>query len=202
MEKLEIEVKFFLPDIDLIRDRIIELGAENKGRVFETNIRFDDIENSLYHNQSLLRLRQDTSTTLTYKCEPFEKDDQFKTFKEFEVEVSDFTVMQRILDRIGFQPVQIYEKWRETFLYTTTLCIDTMPFGAFLEIEGPKERIRSNASAIGLDWDKRIVLNYLAIFDIIRHQLDLPYKDVTFDNFKNTQIDFEEYRDLVEVGDT
>lgn len=203
MEKLEIEVKFFLPDIQLIRNRIIKLGAENKGRVFETNIRFDDIENSLVRNQSLLRLRQDTITTLTYKCEPSEKDDQFKTFKEFEVEVSDFAVMQRILDRIGFHPVQIYEKWRETFLYNaTTLCLDTMPFGVFLEIEGSKESIRSNASAIGLDWDKRIVLNYLAIFDIIRSQADLPYKDVTFDNFKDTQIDFEKYRDLIEVGDT
>ena len=76
-----------------------------------------------------------------------------------------------------------------------------MPFGAFLEIEGPKEDIRNSASAVGLDWDKRIVLNYLAIFDIIRQQLDLPYKDVTFDNFKDTQIDLEKYRHLLEVDE-
>ena len=93
MEKLEIEVKFYLPDIQLIRDRIIKLGAENKGRAFETNLRFDDIDNSLYRNKSLLRLRRDTKNTLTYKCEPSEKDDQFKIFKEFEVEVSDFSAI-------------------------------------------------------------------------------------------------------------
>jgi len=200
MENLEIEVKFYLTDIQSVRNRIVELDAENTGRVFETNIRFDDTENSLFRKKSLLRLRRNTKTTLTFKCEPPEKDDQFKTFREFEIEVSDFTAMKRILDHLGFHQVQIYEKWRETFLYNgTTLCLDTMPFGDFLEIEGPKENIRSNASAIGLDWDKRIILNYLAIFDIIRHQLDLPYKDVTFDNFKNTKIDLEEYRYLIEV---
>lgn len=200
MENLEIEVKFYLKDIQSVRNRIIELGAENTGRVFETNIRFDDTENSLFQKQSLLRLRRNTKTTLTFKSEPSEKDDQFKTLREFEVEVSDFTAMQRILDHLGFHQVQIYEKWRETFLYNgTSLCLDNMPFGDFLEIEGPKEYIRSNASAIGLDWDKRIILNYLAIFDIIRHQLDLPYKDVTFDNFKNTKINLEKYRYLIEA---
>lgn len=200
MGHLEIEVKFYLTEIESIRNRMVELGAESTGRVFETNIRFDDADNSLFRKKSLLRLRRDTKTILTYKCEPPEKDDQFKTFREFEVEVSDLTAMQRILDRLGFHQVQIYEKWRETFLYNgTTLCLDTMPFGVFLEIEGQREDIKRNAAAIGLDWDKRITLNYLAIFDIIRQQLDLPYQDVTFDNFKNTQVDLEKYRYLIEA---
>ena len=47
MENLEIEVKFYLSDMDPIRDRIIELGAVSRGRVFETNIRFDDADNHL-----------------------------------------------------------------------------------------------------------------------------------------------------------
>jgi adenylate cyclase class 2 len=38
MEKLEIEVKFYLADIERMRRRILELGAESKGRVFENNI--------------------------------------------------------------------------------------------------------------------------------------------------------------------
>lgn len=47
MEHLEIEVKFYLSDIDHIRNRIIELGAESIGRAFETNIRFEDADKSL-----------------------------------------------------------------------------------------------------------------------------------------------------------
>jgi len=44
MENLEIEVKFYLSDVNPIRSRIIELGADPKGRVFETNLRFEDAD--------------------------------------------------------------------------------------------------------------------------------------------------------------
>jgi len=47
MDHLEIEVKFYLSDMDYIRDRIVELGAVSMGRVLETNIRFDDADNRL-----------------------------------------------------------------------------------------------------------------------------------------------------------
>ncbi|MBU0987324.1 MAG: hypothetical protein KKH68_08740 [Proteobacteria bacterium] len=42
MNNLEIEVKFSLTDIQAVRNRIIELGAEYIRRAFETNIRFED----------------------------------------------------------------------------------------------------------------------------------------------------------------
>lgn len=200
MEHLEIEVKFYLTDIQLIRNRIVELGAESSGRVFETNIRFDDIDNNLLRKNSLLRLRRDTKTTLTFKSEPCVKDDQFKVFNELEVELSDLATMKRILGCLGFRQAQIYEKWRETFLYNgTTLCLDTMPFGIFLEIEGARENIKNNAVEIGLTWDQRITLNYLAIFDIIRHQLRLPFTDVTFNNFKSLNLDLDKFRHLIET---
>ena len=35
MEALEIEVKFYLPDIESMQQRILALGAESKGRVFD-----------------------------------------------------------------------------------------------------------------------------------------------------------------------
>ena len=82
MEHLEIEVKFFLSDMDRIRNRIIALGAESMGRAFETNIRFEDADKSLIQTKSLLRLRKDKTTTLTFKSEPYVKDDQFKILRE------------------------------------------------------------------------------------------------------------------------
>lgn len=200
MEHIETEVKFILSDVQSIRERIVELGVDLKGRVFETNIRFEDIDESLLRKKSLLRLRRDANTKLTYKSEPAIKDDQFKTFRELEVQVSDFTTMKLILEHLGFHQAQIYEKWRETFIFDDTiLCIDTMPFGDFLEIEGKKEYIREIASKLGLQWGQRITLNYLAIFDIIRQELKLPFTDVTFDNFQKIRIDIAKYHHLIEA---
>ena len=201
MENLEIEVKFYLPDMDAIRDRILESGAVSIGRVFETNLRFDDANNSLIEKKSLLRLRRDTKTILTFKSEPPFKNDQFKILKELEVEVSDFTTMKHILESLGFREEQVYEKWRETFLLNNTnLCLDTMPYGDFLEIEGQKQDIKELASRIGLKWQKRILFNYLEIFDIIRQKSNLPFYDVTFSNFINIRFDLAKYLDLLEVN--
>ncbi|MBW2575925.1 MAG: class IV adenylate cyclase [Deltaproteobacteria bacterium] len=201
MENLEIEVKFYLSDMDRIRDRIIEIGAVSRGRVFETNIRFDDSDNSLIQKKSLLRLRQDTKTILTFKSEPPVKDDQFKILRELEVEVSDFTTMKNILESLGFREEQVYEKWRETFiLNSANICLDTMPYGNFLEIEGQKEDIKELASQIGFKWKKRILLNYLAIFDVIKQKSNLPFYDVTFSNFINIRFDLAKYLDLIEAN--
>jgi len=200
MEHLEIEVKFYLSDMDSTRDRILELGAVSMGRIFETNLRFDDADNRLIEKKSLLRLRRDTKTILTFKSEPPFKNDQFKILKELEVEVSDFTTMKHILESLGFREEQVYEKWRETFrLNSTNLCLDTMPYGDFLEIEGQKEDIKELAYRIGLKWQKRILFNYLAIFDVIKQKLNLPFYDVTFSNFINIRFDLAEYLDLIEV---
>ena len=201
MENLEIEVKFYLSDMDFIRDRILEIGAVSRGRVFETNLRFDDPDNSLIEKRSLLRLRRDTKTTLTFKSEPPFKNDQFKILKELEVEVSDFATMKHILESLGFREEQVYEKWRETFrLNSANLCLDTMPYGDFLEIEGQKEDIKELAYRIGLKWQKRILLNYLAIFDVIKLKSNLPFYDVTFSNFLNIRFDITKYLDLLEAN--
>jgi len=201
MNHLEIEVKFYLSDMSFIRNCIIGLGAESKGRVFETNIRFEDTDKNLARNKSLLRLRKDTRTTLTFKSEPLIKDDQYKVLRELEVEISSFSIMKLILESLGFYEEQRYEKHRETFvLKDATLCLDAMPYGHFLEIEGSKRQIKKLASQIGLPWDKRIVLNYLAIFDIIKQQSDLPFSDVTFDNFKDVNFSMNQCLPVIEVG--
>jgi adenylate cyclase, class 2 len=201
MEHLEIEVKFYLSDMDAIRERILELGAVSMGRIFETNLRFDDADNRLIEKKSLLRLRRDKKTILTYKSEPPFKNDQFKILKELEVEVSDFATMKNILESLGFREEQVYEKWRETFrLNSANLCLDTMPYGDFLEIEGEMEDIKKLASQIGLKWKKRILLNYLAIFDIIKQKSNLPFYDVTFSNFINIKFDISGYLNLLEAN--
>jgi adenylate cyclase class 2 len=193
-DPVEIEVKFHLSSVDSTRDRILALGSTPYGRVFESNIRFEDAANGLKEKGVLLRLRKDQATRLTFKSLLPTSDKDFKIHRELEVQVDDFAVCQTILESLGFHPEQTYEKWRETFaLADTELCIDTMPYGVFLEIEGEKLDIRHVADQLRLKWEERILLNYLEIFDIIRSHDALVFNDVTFDNFKQAQVDIRRY---------
>jgi adenylate cyclase class 2 len=190
MVSLEIEVKFLLNNPENIRQRILKAGAVSSGRVFETNIRFEDTDKKLIRQNSLLRLRHDKTSTLTFKSQAGTPDDQFKIHREIEVQVSDFQAMTAILESLGYHKEQIYEKYRETFeLEGTLLCLDTMPFGDFLEIEGDQENIRAAADKFGLQWEDRILNNYLGLFVLLRKKLDLPFSDITFSNFHQTAID-------------
>ena len=201
MEQLEIEVKFYLHEIERIQQRILALGAESKGRVFENNVRYEDENKSLIRKKSLLRLRRDAKTKLTFKSSPPTASTEFKVFNELEVEVNDFKTMNRILQNMGFHPEQIYEKWRETLILEQTgFYLDTMPYGTFLEIEGPEKDIRTYSASLGLNWQKRILLNYLEIFEIIRQTLNLDFKDLTFKNFENIRVDMSVFLSDLEAG--
>ena len=202
MQKREVEVKFFLDDIDQMQRRIAGLGAESQGRVFENNIRYDDDGRNLSKKQSLLRLRQDKSAILTFKSKPATVSRDFKIYNELEVEVSDFKTMDQILACLGWQPVQRYEKWRETlFLGPTAFFLDTLPYGTFLEIEGQENDIQHYAAQLNLNWQHRIILNYLEIFDILIEKQGLSVEDLTFENFQNGDCDAAVIVDQLIVSD-
>ncbi len=191
MEHDETEVKFHIPDPDLLRQRAVSLGAVSSGRMFEKNIRFEDATDSLIAGKSLLRLRHDGKNTLTYKQALTSGGNQFKVYREIETGVDDFEATQRILEALGYFPRQVYQKYRETLtLKETILCLDTMPYGDFLEIEGNKDRIRQLADRLNLDWDKRILATYLEMFAFIKNEAELGFNDLTFENFKPLDRDF------------
>ena len=201
MKNIEIEVKFCIPDPASIRQHIIDLNASSRGRVFETNLRFEDRQNSLIKHKALLRLRKDKKTTLTYKSTPPETNAEFKIFNELEIEVSDFATMLQILEALGFHAAQKYEKWRETFtLDNTHFCLDNMPFGNFLEIEGQKNEIKRFAGQLGLNWNHRILMNYLEIFELLKNHFNLAFNDLTFDNFKTIDIDAAQFLQHLKTG--
>ena len=191
MEKLETEVKFHLSDLQSMHGRICKLGARSQGRFFEKNLRFEDADNTLRHKKSLLRLRRDNKTTLTFKSPPPGRNNQFKILKELEVEVNDFVTMGRILEALGFHCDQIYEKWRETFILANAhLCLDQMPYGDFLEIEGEKEHIYQIAEDLNLKWESRILSSYLGMFHAMQKKLGMGFKDLSFEHFNGLDMDF------------
>lgn len=186
-DHLEIEVKFFLKNPEAIRERLIALGTVTQPRVFEINRRYEDSGHNLKKQGKLLRLRQDGECRLTFKSRPPQSDPRFKVYRELEVSVDNADTMAFILEALGFEAVQIYEKWRETFaVQTAMVCIDTLPYGTFLEIEGPGEQITALARSLGLPWEERILANYLAIFEVLRQKEGLAFTDLTFENFART----------------
>lgn len=193
MNVLETEVKFYVPNPDLLRDRVIGLGGRGQGRSFEYNLRLDDRRGTLMNNRALLRLRKDRKVRLTYKARPADESDQFKILNEYEVEIDDFSTMKQILGFLGFESRQVYEKYRETFIMgDAVICLDQMPYGTFLEIEARAKEIKKYAARLNLKWEDRILLNYLEIFHLLIRHYRLDFNDLTFDHFKNLDVDVED----------
>ena len=200
MDTVEIEVKFYLPSVPLMCKAISGLDAVNHGRVFEKNIRFENQGKSLRSQGILLRLRQDEKNRLTLKTKVQNPDPAFKMHHEFEVVVSDHDTMRMILEQLEYYPAQVYEKWRETFTYRSAkLLIDTLPYGNFLEIEGDPDLIQDIAKKLGLDWNRRITMNYLEMFDIVKKGEGFTFNDITFENFKEVTLDVTKYVPLFET---
>ena len=203
MNQLEIELKFHVPEFGPLRSRLAELGASCAGaRNFEHNVRYETEDDRLINNQCLLRLRKDKNTSLTFKSPPpAGTDPRFKVARELEVRIDDFDTMDAILRALNFQPRQIYQKWRETWrIHHATVCMDTMPFGRFLEIEGLPDTIMRLVNELGLRWERRIRANYLGMFAALKDKEGLPFDDLTFDNFRTVSISFDHHCRHFEAG--
>lgn len=190
-EQLEVEVKFFINDLARIRDLLLEIGGQQvTPRIFERNIRFDTAEDSLMHQGKLLRLRQDKAVRLTYKGELEEAiDSEVRVREELEIFLDDFDTAAAILEKVGLEPRQTYEKYRETFhLGSVEVVLDEMPFGNFVELEGGALAIRDVADSLYLDWNHRILSNYLALMGRLKTHHDLPFENLTFANFSNYDV--------------
>lgn len=191
MRHEEIEVKFLIDDLAAMRQRLLTLGATLKTpRTYEDNWLFDTPDAQLTRQGRLLRLRRDRRNLITYKELPTHPDPDFKVRQEYEIEVSDFAQAHTILEKLGFILSGRYEKYRETFLYQgAEIVLDEVPVGMFMEIEAPREVIRSLATALGLDFDARLVAGYTDIFEAVRSTYHLAVTEMTFEAFRSLAID-------------
>ena len=116
-------------------------------------------------------------------------------------EDGDFDTMHRMIEALGFRKVQVYEKYRGSFgVGDSTLCIDTMPFGDFLEIEGSRSAIRKLAQQLGMEWPQRILANYIGIHNLLHQGEGLAFDDITFDNYSDIEIKWERYLPTLTAG--
>ena len=188
-DQLEVEVKFLVANLPAIRNRVIEAGAKlSRERVWERNVRFDTANDDLLRRGELLRLRKDKNAIITFKgVSPEDVHSEAKVREELEITVDDFDTAAAIFRRLGFSAKQTYEKYRETFAFgEVEIVLDELPFGYFVELEGTEPAIKQAAAALNLDWQKRLVTNYLALLELVKEHYKLPFNDLTFANFKDT----------------
>ncbi len=190
----EVEVKFYINSLHALEQRLKSFKAELiQQRVHEINYRFDLPDGSLTRSQCILRLRQDQRATLTYKG-PAQPDQPVSVRKEIEVEVSNFNSTKNILEALGYEISTMYEKQRTTYLMRNIeVTLDEMPYGSFIEMEGPDaDSIQAAAAELGLDWSARVLGSYLGLFALVKNKLNLTAKHLTFADFSPLGITAED----------
>ncbi|MBZ0298775.1 MAG: class IV adenylate cyclase [Anaerolineae bacterium] len=185
----ETETKLYCPDLSDVARRLILAGATvTTPRVYERNVRYEDAGETFSANGIVLRLRQDYRARLTYKG-PGQVSDGIMQRHEAEVEVSDFDAMHVILQNLGYHPHLIYEKYRTTYeLDETEVVLDEMPYGNFVEIEGTAAAIEQVIGKLALGEARRYGHSYTGLFDIVKANLSLSFRDLTFDNFDGIDV--------------
>jgi len=196
----EIEAKFYVKDSKEIESRIRELDARLiQPRVLETNLRFDLPDSRLRSAGRVLRLRQDTAARLTYKGAGH-GEQGIVTRTEIEFTVEDFEKARSFLEALGYQKLFEYEKYRTTYLLQISegslhVMLDELPYGNFVEIEGENiQDIHSLAEKLKLNRSATISMSYSALFERLRMDLRLAFKDLTFANFEKISISAEQLR--------
>jgi len=185
----EIEVKFPIANLALVEARLQSLEAQlTQARVQETNLRLDTSDQSLTRTLQVLRLRQDSQARVTYKGPGITRDG-VRIRQEFEFAVSDFEAARNLFDALGYSVSMMYEKYRAMYdLDDVHVTLDEMPYGSFVEIEGPQPAsIQAAATRLGLNWERRVLDSYTALFDQLRAARGFTFRDLSFANFAGMQ---------------
>jgi len=195
MNNQEIEVKFFVDDLEDIARRIADAGGQFAiSRVREVNLRFDKPDRSLTQAMQVLRLRKDFKSRLTFKG-PSLGDESVSVRQEIEFEVSSFENAQKFLEALGYEMYLMYEKYRTTYTLSNVIVVlDEMPYGNFVEIEGPDaDSIRQVAGDLKLDWEARCTDSYTLLFRQLKESHQLDVRQLSFEDFEGLHFAAEDF---------
>ncbi|MCZ7553640.1 MAG: class IV adenylate cyclase [Anaerolineales bacterium] len=191
MENQEIEVKYYVQDLAAVRRRLEALGAPlAQPRLLETNLRFDTPDGRLGRALQALRLRQDSAARLTFKG-PAHGEQGARVREEIEFVVEDFTRARQFLEALGYGVALIYEKYRAVYdLDGVQVTLDELPYGDFVELEGPGVPALQAASAtLGLAWERAAPASYVMLFEALKRKMGLEMRDLTFAAFAGLDLD-------------
>ena len=175
----EIEAKFSVPDLEKIRRCMLNLGGKvSIPKHLEHNRYFDTPDRDLKAGKEILRIRSGSQIHMTYKRQA----GTFESRTEIELVLDSADNAQALLQALGYELILKYAKERETCeLHGAQVMLDELPYGRFVEIEGPSlDNVRDVSGSLGLDWQKRVSMGYLALFERALELLNLPPEEVSF----------------------
>ncbi|MBE2899809.1 class IV adenylate cyclase [Methanothermobacter thermautotrophicus] len=133
---IEVEVKAKINDRDDMLQRILALGGSHVSDEEQHDLYFNAPHRDFALTDEALRIRRSGGKTfITYKGPKI--DEESKTRKELETEVSDHQTAAEILESLGFRRVREVVKERSIYsIGEFTVSIDTVRgLGTYLEIE-------------------------------------------------------------------
>ena len=171
---VERELKFACDDLEAVREKLADLGAERQAAAaFEDNLLFDR-KRELEEAGCILRLRSDRhGARLTFKGPPrFEEGVKLRDEREISVSSADET--QSLLEMLGYGVVQRYQKMREEWrLGGVMAALDHTPIGDFVEFEG--SQAAKVAERCGFQVEAAEDRSYIHIYaDHLREHPDAP----------------------------
>ncbi|MCD4708014.1 MAG: class IV adenylate cyclase [Candidatus Sabulitectum sp.] len=147
----EVELKYPVKDFREIRENLRRNGAMLICEpTEEKNTLYDLPDESLKHSGTLLRLREFGSEVILTVKEPGIPG-AMKIRKEHETVLSiSLRAAEEMLKALNYVPVFHYEKTREIWSQGEEIhiCLDTLYFGKFVEIEADTQQKVSNASRV------------------------------------------------------
>lgn len=178
---IEIELKFQIEKKDT--RKIVEL-LKNLGyvlkiqRIYEKTVMYDNPQGIMQTTNGRIRLRASGKKyELCYK-KPIARD-EIKMEIEYEIEVSDFDITEKILGMMDFAPTTSYERYRTVLVGAdgmVKVTIDEYPFSSFIEIEGREESIKKAALDLGFNLKDNLTDPCDTLFQRWRKERGLPFK--------------------------
>lgn len=159
---LEVEIKFPIKKTyyAFLKEKIKLLdGVVFMGRKYENTLNFDNPSKDMYNQDARLRVREisenkdDVNKKVEFCYKRRLKIGDFKEEEEIETDFStDTKVFKQILNKMGYDFSDGYERYRETYGYNDLkITIDEFPFGYILEIEGEKSYIEKLCKILNLN---------------------------------------------------
>jgi adenylate cyclase, class 2 len=159
----ETEIKLAVESAAAARRMLRAAGFRvSRARVFEANTIVDTPERALRLSGRLLRVRQaGRVVTATYKGPAIVN--RHKSREELEFEASNAATLGLLFERLGYQPMFRYEKYRTELRRAGShgvAMIDETPVGVFVELEGTPHWIDRMAHKLGFPEAAYITRSY------------------------------------------
>ena len=181
----EIEAKWINIDVELLRKKLIEVGAElmQSERLMKRQT-FDFPDKRLDKIGGWVRIRDEgDKVTMSYKQL---NDRTVNGTKEVSIVVNNFDEANNLLISIGLESKSFQETKRESWkLGDSQIEIDTWPWiPSFVEIESANEdELKSVANTLGLDFSKALHGSvepaYQAVYDVSDAEIN-SWKEIRF----------------------